>query len=447
MHFQPSNLQDIAAQQAARNFTFRPTTGQQSHYSSYSMVPLAASSGAATQQAQHQILSHQFASLNSQYPAAAGQYMVAYSMPAALSTGAAAGNSSSVAYASAAHPTALSGHQAATPFPGGYIISPQSGLAMMAPNGAQAGAQYSVSTPAHQDAAALYSAPRASQLRNQAGTALFSQQQAGKVQGASATPPQSLMQHGKHDIPLVVTGEYGLDNLFNGVESGMHAWPGAGSSENSNANLFNGTAAARRMAPSSTMRPPPPATSVQSLMAFGFDPDTLGLALNDDDPLYPTISSLPYDRVERCILPDYHTPEIYRKAKPQVLSMKLYNSFSDATLFYIFYSMPGDVLHIAAARCLYDRHWVYHKRNRAWYHPKESKQGGPGSEAGNTEWEFFDASTWKIVPKTISIDPKDLEKYERIKERMSKAADSKSRRPPPPPPNAAAPNGGETAAS
>lgn len=263
----------------------------------------------------------------------------------------------------------------------------------------------------------------------------------------------------KHEARLEVRGEYGLDPIFNGMNTNTQAWPTP---------LIQGeppcicVQAARRLAPKSADLPPPTTESIQSLLTYGVDPDSVGLSLGETDLIYPTISGLPYDDAEHCIIAENHVPECYKKVKPQVLSIKLYQSFSEETLFYIFFSLPGDLLHIAAARCLYERNWKFNRRHKVWC--KEAKQSGSSSASTSstlsshgaganssginssigmtphqdgsdqrTVWEIFDTALWKVRRSVKVFDPKEMVRFQLIKDRMSKAAVKSKSRPPAPP--------------
>jgi hypothetical protein len=45
----------------------------------------------------------------------------------------------------------------------------------------------------------------------------------------------------------------------------------------------------------------------------------------------------------------------------------MFQRFHLETLFYIFYSMPADVLQLAAAQELYNRDWRFHKEKKLWF--------------------------------------------------------------------------------
>eukprot|EP00796_Vickermania_ingenoplastis_P012139 gene12139-8360_t len=465
-----------AAAAGSNGFLFRTnaaSAGQQQQPQPL-VYPSFASPGAGSQQ--QQLVAQQFATLTGSAPY--GGQFIQIMMPtgaAAATAGQGAANAYNAAAAAAgAHQSQLvqgaSHAQQAAAFPGAYIV-PQ---ALMA-----GGSPYAV--PAGSDAVmqlygTRFAAPSAATYRGAAGGAgaaadrsggnptlqqaqqqvhgaptlatVYAAGKAGPVTAAGVAATDALTAAARsaaaatHDVPLVVKGEFGLDPLFNGVDANLQAWPfSAPSAANNGATAMQslGDLAARRLTPGATNLPTPTPAAVSALLTYGFNSDTLGLELLQDDPLYPTISALPYDHVERCILPEYHPPESYRKAKPQVLSMKLYNSFSDFNLFYIFYSMPRDVLHIAAARSLYDRNWMYNKKLRYWCKQSTAPSGGgsssnpAGANSGHNDtsggmWDIFDPFTWTVKRTNKAMDMKDMEKYDVIKDRMSRAADSKGKK-------------------
>eukprot|EP00128_Syssomonas_multiformis_P007613 Colp12_sorted_trinity150504_noHs@21806 len=75
--------------------------------------------------------------------------------------------------------------------------------------------------------------------------------------------------------------------------------------------------------------------------------------------------------------------------------------FSDESLFYIFYSMPRDVLQVAAAHELYAREWRLHKALKLWFCRL------PGAEPSITTntyekgtYLYFDVQAWRKVQKS-----------------------------------------------
>ncbi|CAG8532930.1 5579_t:CDS:2, partial [Scutellospora calospora] len=88
-----------------------------------------------------------------------------------------------------------------------------------------------------------------------------------------------------------------------------------------------------------------------SMLALGSDLTTLGLNLNSPDALYATFTS-PWSENNQAIgliEPEYHLPSCYNVQPPPPAQSKI-GSFSDETLFYIFYSMPRDILQETAAQ-------------------------------------------------------------------------------------------------
>ena len=64
------------------------------------------------------------------------------------------------------------------------------------------------------------------------------------------------------------------------------------------------------------------------------------------------------------------------------------NNFHENTLFYIFYYLTRDTLHLFAAVHLYKRGWKYNYKYQIWF--KQSKE-----KEGIEKWEFFNPLEWK----------------------------------------------------
>jgi len=56
--------------------------------------------------------------------------------------------------------------------------------------------------------------------------------------------------------------------------------------------------------------------------------------------------------------PEYSLPTCYYLSKP-MLKLSHIKKFSEFTLFYVFYNMPGEKLQALAAEDLYRRDWLY----------------------------------------------------------------------------------------
>ncbi|CAG8677267.1 669_t:CDS:2 [Ambispora leptoticha] len=136
-----------------------------------------------------------------------------------------------------------------------------------------------------------------------------------------------------------------------------------------------------------------------SMLALGSDLATLGLNLNspDSSALYTTFTSPWADnnQIAGLIEPDYQLPSCYNVQPPPPAQSKI-SSFSDETLFYIFYSMPRDILQEVAAQELYNRNWRYHREQKLWLTKEpgtEPAMKSPTFERGN--YIIFDPNNWE----------------------------------------------------
>lgn len=100
------------------------------------------------------------------------------------------------------------------------------------------------------------------------------------------------------------------------------------------------------------------------MLTRGFDLNTLGMPLAQSEPLHPTFCS-PWSDASVKVQPDVRIPQCYFVSPPH-LKFAMFQKFQLETLFYIFYSMPRDVLQLAAAQELHNRDWWYHKEAKQW---------------------------------------------------------------------------------
>lgn len=78
---------------------------------------------------------------------------------------------------------------------------------------------------------------------------------------------------------------------------------------------------------------------------------------------------------------------------PPSLKSEHLSKFQLETLFYMFYSMPKDILQSFAACELYRRDWRYHNELKIWLKPRSSTelmQSHP-----SVMFVFFDVSGWE----------------------------------------------------
>ncbi|KAL4807078.1 hypothetical protein BDV18DRAFT_136836 [Aspergillus unguis] len=147
-------------------------------------------------------------------------------------------------------------------------------------------------------------------------------------------------------------------------------------------------------------------------LAVGQDLMTLGLDLNQPEPLHstfvsPFVASVPGVPLEQ----DFALPGCYSVANVQPLQSRI-PSFSDETLFYIFYSMPRDVMQEVAAEELMGRKWRYHKIERCWLTRDEAYPGPRDIERGVSEqgvYLLWDPATWKKVRREFILRYEDLD--------------------------------------
>ncbi|KAF7712396.1 Uncharacterized protein PECH_003298 [Penicillium ucsense] len=147
-------------------------------------------------------------------------------------------------------------------------------------------------------------------------------------------------------------------------------------------------------------------------LAVGQDLMTLGLDLNQPEPLHtsfasPFVSSMSAVPLEQ----DFALPACYNVANIQPLSSRI-PGFSDETLFYIFYSMPRDIIQELVAEELMGRKWRYHKLERCWLTRDESYPGPVDVERGVSErgvYLLWDHTSWKKIRREFILRYEDLD--------------------------------------
>ncbi|PWY73621.1 NOT2 family protein [Aspergillus heteromorphus CBS 117.55] len=149
-----------------------------------------------------------------------------------------------------------------------------------------------------------------------------------------------------------------------------------------------------------------------SSLAVGQDLMTLGLDLNQPEPLHtsfasPFVASMSGAPLEQ----DFNLPSCYSVANFQPLQSRI-PSFSDETLFYIFYSMPRDILQEVVAEELMGRKWRYHKIERCWLTRDETYPGPVDVERGVSErgvYLLWDPASWKKIRREFILRYEDLD--------------------------------------
>ena len=140
-----------------------------------------------------------------------------------------------------------------------------------------------------------------------------------------------------------------------------------------------------------------------SMLTMGSDLQTLGLNLNASDSLHASFIT-PWSENNMLaslqVEPDFVLPSCYNVQPPPPAQSKV-ASFSDETLFFIFYSTPRDVLQEVAAQELYSRNWRYHKELHVWLTKEQNTEPThktPTYERGT--YVFFDPASWDKVSKS-----------------------------------------------
>lgn len=147
-------------------------------------------------------------------------------------------------------------------------------------------------------------------------------------------------------------------------------------------------------------------------LAVGQDLMTLGLDLNQPEPLHtsfasPFVASMTGVPLEQ----DFALPSCYNVANIQPLQSRI-PSFSDETLFFIFYSMPRDIMQELVAEELMGRKWRYHKIERCWLTRDETYPGPVDVDRGVSErgvYLLWDPASWKKIRREFILRYEDLD--------------------------------------
>ncbi|WFD35711.1 transcriptional regulator [Malassezia cuniculi] len=143
-----------------------------------------------------------------------------------------------------------------------------------------------------------------------------------------------------------------------------------------------------------------------SMLTMGKNLQTLGMNLAVYEPLsssFVTPWSQDPAAAAAQVEPAFHLPSCYNVQPPPPAQSKI-TSFSDETLFFVFYSTPRDVLQEVAAQELYARNWRYHKGLHLWLTKEQNTepiQKTPTYERGT--YVFFDPGSWEKVSKSFVL--------------------------------------------
>lgn len=130
-------------------------------------------------------------------------------------------------------------------------------------------------------------------------------------------------------------------------------------------------------------------------LAFGMELTALFPTISSPEPVHSTFAG-PWAAGPIKREPDFQIPPAYLVSPPPKLSDKI-ELFSDDTLFYIFYTMPKDLMQVSAARTLVKREWMYHKELKVWFKRVQIHTKTQTSETGT--FSYMDISRWEEVRK------------------------------------------------
>lgn len=122
----------------------------------------------------------------------------------------------------------------------------------------------------------------------------------------------------------------------------------------------------------------------KTFLVRGFDLGQLGLNLVDTSHLFPTFAS-PWHDTPTLLVPEFRVPACY-KVEVGRITYNTFQKFSIATCFYVFYSMPKDLLQVAAAKELVTRGYFFHIVSKQWVKLEEGV------------WKTFNPEKWEHEP-------------------------------------------------
>jgi CCR4-NOT transcription complex subunit 2 len=129
-------------------------------------------------------------------------------------------------------------------------------------------------------------------------------------------------------------------------------------------------------------------------LALGTDLTSMGLNLNSTGALYTTMGSPWTEEPNPHERPAYQIPSCYEMPPPALKASHL-KKFHPRSLFFMFYSMPRDILQAYAAKELHTRGWRFHKDLRLWFTQETQGPAVAGQAPPPRQLVYFDSSMWE----------------------------------------------------
>jgi CCR4-NOT transcription complex subunit 2 len=149
-------------------------------------------------------------------------------------------------------------------------------------------------------------------------------------------------------------------------------------------------------------------------LARGQDLGQLGLNMSSEPSLLQSYTgpfASPTTHPLRPLDSEFHIPDCYTVKKVAPLNQRI-NSFSDETLFYMFYSMPRDYMQVLVAQELMERKWRYHMHEQMWMMRDENSGGYAYNDDRSSEQGYYiwwDKNVWKKVRRAYTLRYADLD--------------------------------------
>ncbi|KAI9298939.1 hypothetical protein K502DRAFT_137239 [Neoconidiobolus thromboides FSU 785] len=142
-------------------------------------------------------------------------------------------------------------------------------------------------------------------------------------------------------------------------------------------------------------------------LATGIPLESAKLNLNDPRPIFNTLLSpwilepSTYSGLSK--IPDNELPKDFQDNHPMVSPMKHIKRYKDRTLFYIFYTMPRDLMQEGAAHELHSRGWRYHIKRQLWMMRVENNELTSRQNENSDIFEVFHPRNWETRIERVAF--------------------------------------------